>query len=171
MSKFVKQLGKSWSAAFAEAPSRHQTFMAVLAAGAGMLLAASCQSSAFAWLLIAAIDLYLLLVIWMVADMGRDDGGKLGEHLPDRRAGLVILPLLYLGLVCAFACVYRVEGIAGGTELGVVYGSLMNMTTFTYPDALFDARPLRWVAAWQLVSGVLVLAAVLPLLVSRAASK
>jgi hypothetical protein len=128
-----------------------------------------CQS--LAWIVIVISDLYLFIVL-LLAAVRSDDEGFLDRHswiaglFPRRTAGLLVVTLLFLAVVSGFA------GLYVGTE---VFRSIktpldaLYISSFTLAFTDYSPKPGygQLVVLGQLVSGVLLLVALFPLLISR----
>ena len=124
-----------------------------------------------AWIVIAISDLYLSIVL-LLAALRSDDDGFLDRHswitrfFPRKTAGILVIILLFLSVVSGFAGLYvGVEVFPSGkTPLDALYISL-----FTLGFTDYSPKPGygQLVVVGQLVSGVLLLAALFPLHISR----
>jgi hypothetical protein len=133
---------------------------------------AGCRS--LAWVVIAISDLYLSVVL-LLAALRSDDDGFLDKHswatefFPRRTAGLLVVTLLFVAIVSAFA------GLYVGTE---VFSSIktpldaLYISCFTLAFTDYSPKPGygQLVVLAQFVSGVLSLVALFPLLISRIAT-
>ena len=96
-------------------------------------------------------------------------------ELPHRIAGLFILPLLLVTLVCSFGNMYLHSGEVRDqhgcleTPLDAAYFSPVTLSTVGYGDYSPTGPKARKLVLWQLASGVLLLLVALPILVSRLA--
>jgi len=125
----------------------------------------------FAWIVIAISDSYLSIVL-LLAALRSDDDGFLDRHswitrfFPRKTAGILVVTLLFLSVVSGFAGLYvGVEVFPSGkTPLDALYISL-----FTLGFTDYSPKPGygQLVVVGQLVSGVLLLAALFPLHISR----
>ena len=124
-----------------------------------------------AWIVIAISDLYLSIVL-LIAALRSDDDGFLDRHswitrfFPRKTAGILVIILLFLSVVSGFAGLYvGVEVFPSGkTPLDALYISF-----FTLGFTDYSPKPGygQFVVLGQLVSGVLLLAALFPLHISR----
>src|SRR6266566_651083 len=124
-----------------------------------------------AWIVIAISDLYLSIVL-LLAALRSDDDGFLDRHswitrfFPRKTAGILVIILLFLSVVSGFAGLYvGVEVFPSGkTPLDAIYISF-----FTLGFTDYSPKPGygQLVVVGQLVSGVLLLAALFPLHISR----
>ena len=142
------------------------------------LLSAAGMTSAFrgcrvlAWVVIASSDLYLSIVLLLAALLS-DDESFLNRHpwmtgfLPRRRtAGLAVVTLLFLSVVSGFAGLY-----VGGEVFSSVKTPLDALYISSFTLALTDYSPKpgygQLVVLGQLVSGILLVLALFPLIISR----
>jgi hypothetical protein len=124
-----------------------------------------------AWIAIVISDLYLSIVL-LLAALRSDDDGFLDRHswitrfFPRKTAGILVIILLFLSVVSGFAGLYvGVEVFPSGkTPLDALYISF-----FTLGFTDYSPKPGygQFVVLGQLVSGVLLLAALFPLHISR----
>src|SRR5437016_2060609 len=124
-----------------------------------------------AWIVIAISDLYLSIVL-LLAALRSDDDGFLDRHswitrfFPRKTAGILVIILLFLSVVSGFAGLYvGVEVFPSGkTPLDALYISFF---TLSFTD--YSPKPGygQLVVMSQLVSAVLLLAALFPLHISR----
>jgi hypothetical protein len=122
-------------------------------------------------IVIAISDSYLSIVL-LLAALRSDDDGFLDRHswitrfFPRKTAGILVVTLLFLSVVSGFAGLYvGVEVFPSGkTPLDALYISL-----FTLGFTDYSPKPGygQLVVVGQLVSGVLLLAALFPLHISR----
>lgn len=127
------------------------------------------------WLVVAVIDTYLALLIRSAARTGMTHV----EHapkMPDRDWGLLVLPLLFIALVTAFAGIYigprsTVHSSAGDLQdpWNAIYFSVVTITTVGYGDYAPVSTVARSAAVLELLSGMLVLLLAFPVLASRLA--
>jgi hypothetical protein len=124
-----------------------------------------------AWIVIAISDLYLSIVL-LFAALRSDDDGFLDRHswitrfFPRKTAGILVVTLLFLSVVSGFA------GLYVGTE---VFSSIktpldaLYISFFTLGFTDYSPKPGygQLVVVGQLASGVLLLAALFPLHISR----
>ena len=124
-----------------------------------------------AWIVIAISDLYLSIVL-LFAALRSDDDGFLDRHswitrfFPRKTTGILVVTLLFLSVVSGFA------GLYVGTE---VFSSIktpldaLYISFFTLGFTDYSPKPGygQLVVVGQLVSGVLLLAALFPLHISR----
>jgi hypothetical protein len=120
-----------------------------------------------AWIVIAISDLYLSIVL-LFAALRSDDDGFLDRHswitrfFPRKTTGILVVTLLFLSVVSGFA------GLYVGTE---VFSSIktpldaLYISFFTLGFTDYSPKPGygQLVVVGQLVSGVLLLAALFPL--------
>ena len=124
-----------------------------------------------AWIVIAISDLYLSIVL-LLAALRSDDDGFLDRHswitrfFPRKTAGILVIILLFLSVVSGFAGLYvGVEVFPSGkTPLDALYISF-----FTLGFTDYSPKPGygQLVVIAQLVSGILLLAALFPIHISR----
>ena len=125
-----------------------------------------------AWIVIAISDLYLSIVLLLAAFLS-DDERFLDKHswmtgfFPRRRtAGLLVVTLLFLAVVSGFAGLYVGTEVFSSvkTPLDALY-----ISSFTLALTDYSPRPGygQLVVLGQLASGVLLLVALFPLLISR----
>jgi hypothetical protein len=124
-----------------------------------------------AWIVIAISDLYLSIVL-LLAALRSDDDGFLDRHswitrfFPRKTAGILVIILLFLSVVSGFAGLYVGTEVfpSGKTPLDALYISF-----FTLGFTDYSPKPGygQFVVLGQLVSGVLLLAALFPLHISR----
>jgi hypothetical protein len=124
-----------------------------------------------AWVVIVSSDLYLSIVL-LLAALRSDDDGFLDKHswitrfFPRKTAGILVVTLLFLSVVSGFAGLYvGVEVFPSAkTPLDALYISF-----FTLGFTDYSPKPGygQLVVVGQLVSGVLLLAALFPLHISR----
>jgi hypothetical protein len=124
-----------------------------------------------AWIVIAISDLYLSIVL-LLAALRSDDDGFLDSHswitrfFPRKTAGILVITLLFLSVVSGFAGLYVGTEVfpSGKTPLDALYISF-----FTLGFTDYSPKPGygQCVVLGQLVSGVLLLAALFPLHISR----
>jgi len=141
------------------------------------LLSASGMTSVFlgcrilAWVVIVSSDLYLSIVLLLAAFLS-DDERFLDRHswmtgfFPRKTTGISIAALLFLAIVSGFAGLYvGVEVFPSGkTPLDALYISFFIMGFTDYSPAPGYGQ---LVVIAQLVSGVLLLAALFPIHISR----
>ena len=125
----------------------------------------------FAWIAIVISDLYLSTVLLLAARRSEDDG-FLDRHpwiagfFPRRTTGIFIVALLLLAVVSGFAGLYVGTQVfpSEKSPLDALYMSFFILAFWDYsPNPGYG----QLVVIAQLVSGVLLLAALLPLLISR----
>ena len=124
-----------------------------------------------AWIVRAISELYLSIVLLFAARRS-DDDGFLDRHswitrfFPRKTAGILVIILLFLSVVSGFAGLYvGVEVFPSGkTPLDALYISF-----FTLGFTDYSPKPGygQLVVVSQLVSGVLLLAALFPIHISR----
>jgi hypothetical protein len=124
-----------------------------------------------AWIVIAISDLYLSIVLLLAALRAEDDV-FLDRHpwithfFPRKTAGILVVTLLCLNLVSGFAGLYVGDQIfpSGKTPLDAFYISFFVLGFTDYsPKPGYG----QFVVIGQLISGVLLLAALFPLHISR----
>jgi hypothetical protein len=124
-----------------------------------------------AWIVIAISDLYLSIVL-LLAALRSDDDAFLDKHswvtrfFPRKAAGILVVTLLFLSVLSGFAGLYvGVEVFPSAkTPLDALYISF-----FTLGFTDYSPKPGygQLVVVGQLVSGVLLLAALFPIHISR----
>jgi hypothetical protein len=128
-------------------------------------------SQFFAWTVIVISDLYLCTVL-LLAALRSDDDDFLDRHswitgfFPRKTPGILVVALVFLAIVSGFAGLYvGVEVFPSGkTPLDALYISFFIMGFTDYaPKPGYG----QLVVIAQLVSGVLLLAALFPLHISR----
>jgi hypothetical protein len=130
-----------------------------------------CACRLLAWIVIAISDSYLFVVLLLAALRSEDDGfldrhSWIAGFFPRRTTGILIVALLLLTVVSGFAGLYVGAQVfpSGKSPLDALYMSFFIL-------AFWDYSPNRGygqlVVIAQLVSGVLLLAALFPLLISR----
>ena len=144
------------------------SFALVLAAG---LTSVFLGNRFLAWIVIAISDSYLSIVL-LLAALRSDDENFLDRHLwttvffPRRTTGIFVVALLFLAIVSGFAGLYVGAEVfpSGKTPLDALYISFFIMGFTDY-----SPRPGygQLVVIAQLVSGVLLLAALFPIHISR----
>ena len=124
-----------------------------------------------AWIAIVISDLYLLTVLLLAALRAEDDAlldrqPWITHFFPRKTAGILVIILLFLSVVSGFAGLYvGVEVFPSGkTPLDALYISF-----FTLGFTDYSPKPGygQFVVLGQLVSGVLLLAALFPMHISR----
>jgi hypothetical protein len=124
-----------------------------------------------AWIVIAISDLYLSIVL-LLAALRSDDDGFLDRHpwitgfFPRKAAGILVVALLFLAIVSGFAGLYVGAEVfpSGKTPLDALYISFFILGFTDYSPAPGYGQ---LVVIAQLVSGVLLLAALFPIHISR----
>jgi hypothetical protein len=124
-----------------------------------------------AWIAIVISDLYLSIVL-LLAALRSDDDGFLDKHpwitrvFPRKAAGILVVTLLFLSVLSGFAGLYvGVEVFPSGkTPLDALYISffILGFTDYS-PKPGYG----QLVVIAQLVSGILLLAALFPIHISR----
>jgi hypothetical protein len=124
-----------------------------------------------AWMVIAMSDSYLLIVM-LLAAIRSDDDTFLGKHswitffFPLKTTGLVVATLVFVAVVSGFAGLYAGTDVfrPSKTPLDALYISffIMGFTDYS-PNPGYG----QLVVMAQLASGVLLLVALFPLLISR----
>ena len=130
-----------------------------------------CGCRFLAWIVIAISDLYLFSVL-LLAALRSDDDGFLDKHswvtrfFPRKTTGIFIVTLLFLSVLSGFAGLYvGVEVFPSAkTPLDALYISF-----FTLGFTDYSPKPGygQLVVVGELVSGVLLLAALFPIHISR----
>jgi hypothetical protein len=124
-----------------------------------------------AWITIVVSDLYLLIVLLLAALRAEDDA-FLDRHpwithfFPRKTAGILVVTLLFLAIVSGFAGLYVGAEVfpSGKTSLDALYISFFILGFTDYSPAPGYGQ---LVVIAQLVSGVLLLAALFPIHISR----
>ena len=124
-----------------------------------------------AWIAIVISDVYLFSVL-LLAALRSDDDDFLRRHswitrfFPRKTTGIVVVTLLFLAIVSGFAGLYVGAEVfpSGKTPLDALYISFFIMGFTDYSPAPGYGQ---LVVIAQLVSGVLLLAALFPLHISR----
>jgi len=124
-----------------------------------------------AWIAIVISDFYLFAVL-LLAALRADDDGFLDRHpsitgfFPRKAAGILVVTLLFLSVLSGFAGLYVGVGVfpSGKTPLDALYISF-----FTLGFTDYSPKPGygQLVVIAQLVSGILLLAALFPIHISR----
>jgi hypothetical protein len=124
-----------------------------------------------AWIVIVTSDLYLSIVL-LFAALRSDDEGFVDRHswvadfFPRRTTGLLVVVLLFLAVVSGFAGLYVGTEVFSSikTPLDAVY-----ISSFTLAFTDYSPKPGygQLVVIAQIASGVLLLVALFPLLISR----
>lgn len=157
-------------------------------AAAGLLLtlvpstaahgAAAIAAAVFSCAVILWVDFYAIRLIYACAYKGDHSEEKeerwpgLPYHLP----ALVVVPLVFFALVCAFAALYSISGQihnTSGSLTGLVsplYFSLVTITTLGYGDFAPTGLVGQLIVMGQLLSGFIFLLMAFPVLASRLAS-
>jgi hypothetical protein len=128
-------------------------------------------SRILAWIAIAISDSYLAVVL-LLAALRSDDDGFLDRHswiadfFPRKTAGILVVVLLFLAVVTGFAGLYVGVQVfpLGKTALDALYISFFILGFTDYSPAPGYGQ---LVVIAQLVSGVLLLAALFPIHISR----
>ena len=124
-----------------------------------------------AWIAIVISDVYLFSVLLLAALRSEDDGflrrhSWITRFFPRKTTGIVVVTLLFLAIVSAFAGLYVGAEVfpSGKTPLDALYISffIMGFTDYS-PKPGYG----QLVVIAQLVSGVLLLAALFPIHISR----
>ena len=123
------------------------------------------------WIAIAISDLYLLIVLLLAALRAEDDA-FLDRHpwithlFPRKTAGIAVVTLLFLSLLSGFAGLYVGDQVfpSSKTPLDALYISFFIMGFTDYSPAPGYGQ---LVVIAQVVSGVLLLAALFPIHISR----
>ena len=145
-------------------------FIILLVSAAGVT-SVFVGSRALAWIAIAISDLYLSIVL-LLAALRSDNDAFLDKHswitrfFPRKTAGILVVTLLFLSVVSGFAGLYVGAEVfpSAKTPLDAVYISF-----FTLGFTDYSPKPGygQLVVIAQLVSGVLLLAALFPIHISR----
>jgi len=124
-----------------------------------------------AWIVIVISDLYLLTVLLLAALRAEDDAlldrqPWITHFFPRKTAGILVVTLLFLSVVSGFAGLYVGAEVfpSGKTPLDALYVSffILGFTDYS-PSPGYG----QLVVIGQLISGVLLLAALFPLHISR----
>jgi hypothetical protein len=124
-----------------------------------------------AWIAIVVSDLYFLVVLLLAALRAEDDA-LLARHpwithfFPGKTAGILVVTLLFLTIISGFAGLYVGDQVfaSSKTPLDALYISLFILGFTDYsPKPGYG----QLVVIGQLVSGVLLLAALFPMHISR----
>jgi voltage-gated potassium channel Kch len=158
-------------------------FVAVVALIFGFI-SLYCSWLSLSYISIFGVDLYLFAVVLTAAV--RADAKPRGESaistyefewkaewlFPSRRAGVVVIPIMVVALIVAFAGLYSalpagnfLKEFAGTCD--ALYFSLVTLTTVGYGDFAPITPFARGLVMFQIASGFLVLVAAFPLLISR----
>ena len=145
-------------------------FIIFLVSAAGVT-SVFCGCRFLAWIAIVISDFYLFAVL-LLAALRADDDGFLDRHpwitgfFPRKAAGILVVILLFLAIVSGFAGLYvGVEVFPSGkTPLDALYISLFILGFTDYSPAPGYGQ---LVVIAQLVSGILLLAALFPINISR----
>jgi len=156
-----------------------------LLASAGLLAAAAislCTGvTGVAYVQIAVTDLYLLLMLWSVAQLAahRDAQGKADKTAetwpgtPRRDGALLVLGMLLSAVVTGFASLYTQQGWlaaeATSARVDALYFSVVTMATVGFGDLHPLTGDAKVAVMAQIGSGLLFLAAAIPVLASRLA--
>lgn len=135
------------------------------------------------WVLIAAIDLYVIFLLICTAVASSTGTAAAAQrsmaidHLPSRPGALIILFLYLAALIAGFAALYldsnevarnfdsKIEHLCSMGQ--ALYFSAVTMTTLGYGDFQPTGSCARWIVILQLISGFIVLIAAIPLLIGR----
>jgi len=145
-------------------------FIIFLVSAAGVT-SVFCGCRFLAWIAIVISDFYLFAVL-LLAALRADDDGFLDRHpwitgfFPRKAAGILVVILLFLAIVSGFAGLYvGVEVFPSGkTPLDALYISFFILGFTDYSPAPGYGQ---LVVIAQLVSGILLLAALFPINISR----
>ena len=128
-----------------------------------------CRS--LAWIAIVISDLYLFAVLLLAALRAEDDAllerqPWVRRFFPRKTTGILVVSLLFLAIVSGFAGLYVGTEVfpSGKTPLDAFYISFFIMGFTDYSPAPGYGQ---FVVIAQLVSGVLLLAALFPIHISR----
>ena len=124
-----------------------------------------------AWIVIVISDLYLSIVL-LLAALRSDDEGLLDKHswiagfFPRRTAGLLVVTLLFVAVVSGFAGLYVGGEVFASTKTPL---DALYISFFVLGFTDYSPKPGygQLVVLGQLASGVLLLVALFPLLISR----
>ena len=124
-----------------------------------------------AWIAIVISDVYLFSVL-LLAALRADDDGFLDRHawitgfFPRKATGILVVALLFLAILSGFAGLYVGAEVfpSGKTSLDALYISFFILGFTDYSPAPGYGQ---LVVIAQLVSGVLLLAALFPIHISR----
>jgi hypothetical protein len=124
-----------------------------------------------AWTAIVISDVYLFSVL-LLAALRADDDGFLDRHpwitgfFPRKAAGILVVTLLFLAILSGFAGLYVGAKVfpSGKTSLDALYISFFTLGFTDYSPAPGYGQ---LVVIAQLASGVLLLAALFPIHISR----
>src|SRR5882724_4559172 len=124
-----------------------------------------------AWIVIAISDLYLSIVL-LLAALRSDDDGFLDRHswitrfFPRKTTGILVVTLLFMAIVSGFAGLYVGAEVfpSGKSPLDALYISFFILGFTDYSPAPGYGQ---LVVIAELVSGVLLLAALFPIHISR----
>jgi len=145
--------------------------LAILLVSIGGIASVLTGNRILAWLVIAISDSYLVVVL-IFAAMRSDHDALVGRHpwmgelFPRRTAGLLIVTLLFLAVLSGFAGLYVGSEVfpSNKAPLDAFYISVFTL-------ALTDYSPKpgygQVVVMLEVVSGVLLIVALFPLLISR----
>ena len=143
----------------------------ILLASAAGVVSVFTGCHMLAWIVIAMSDSYLLIVL-LLAAIRSDDETFLDKHpwitffFPLKTTGLLVVTLLFVAVVSAFAGLYVGTDVfrPSKTPLDALYISffIMGFTDYS-PNPGYG----QFVVMAQLASGVLLLVALFPLLISR----
>lgn len=146
----------------------------VFLVSAAGITSVSLRYRLLAWIVIVISDLYLFIVLLLAALRAEDDE-FLHRHpwithfFPRKTAGISVITLLFLAIVSGFAGLYVGTEVfpSGKTPLDAFYISffIMGFTDYS-PTPGYG----QLVVIAQLVSGVLLLAALFPIHISRISS-
>jgi len=140
-------------------------------ASVGGVTSVLAGSRTLAWIAIVVSDLYLLITL-LFAAMRSDDETLLRRHawiadfFPRRAAGVLVVVLLFVAVLSGFAGLYVGTEVfsSNKTPLDAFYISVF---TLAFTDYSPKAGYGQIVVMTQVVSGVLLLVALFPLLISR----
>jgi hypothetical protein len=144
------------------------TFALVSAIG---MTSVFCGGRFLAWIAIVISDLYLFAVLLLAALRSEDDD-FLDRHpwityfFPRKAAGILVVTLLFVAIVSGFAGLYVGAEVfpSGKTPLDALYISFFILGFTDYSPAPGYGQ---LVVIAQLISGVLLLAALFPIHISR----
>jgi hypothetical protein len=145
-------------------------FIFALVSAMGMT-SAFCGCRFLAWIAIVISDFYLFAVL-LLAALRADDDGFLDRHpsitgfFPRKATGILVVTLLFLAIVSGFAGLYVGAKVfpSGKTSLDALYISFFILGFTDYSPAPGYGQ---LVVIAQLVSGILLLAALFPIHISR----
>lgn len=152
-----------------------QAVGAFLLAAVGIWIAVFQSSVVMAVCLIVLGDVYAFLLL-LEAALRSIRGKRTTIELPHRLVALLLLPCLLVALISSFARLYTAvgevcdsHGAILTSSLDATYFSAVTMTTVGYGDFVPSGSRAKTIVLCELGSGVVLLLAALPLVVSRLA--